>query len=255
MLRLSSLLGVVAFLCSEVRGQNDTSTPTPLPVLPADNTNATAPPDPVPTTNNTNGTGTETPATMAPTSIRPECYVNLTTLAYDLLEKDPFDDVIYNLCPNTVFEIGSTNTGRPGVCCPDGNSPLVPRSNTRIICGADGNRANNCTLVGGEIQILFLYTDYSEQAENVVIQGVTFMRSTYAAGIFSNGGDITFKDCVFQVRLHTASRSTVLPLSAIFHTHTPLTAFFLRIIPLDWGHFFRFTICLPWDDAASWWIA
>jgi hypothetical protein len=180
MLALGHLMAVLAFFCCEVRGQNDTDVgavePTPSPVI----------------------------LTMEPTWQKLDCYDNLTVLQLHLDLKDPLFAEIFTLCPNTTFEIGY-DCQQGGKFCLDGQSPLLPRANTRINCGDDGKAANNCILSGGIIQMSFDFFSYFEQAENVEINGVTFSSSEFKGVVLFNGGDIIFRDCVFMVRLCTTS--------------------------------------------------
>jgi hypothetical protein len=196
------LVAVIAFLlCSKVRGQNgDTAVPTPAPTLQPVTAEPTVP-------NSTNGTLEPTPSpvipTMEPTWQKLDCYDNITVLQLHLNQKDPLLAETFTLCPNTTFEIGYDCYGG-GKYCRDGQSPLLPRSNSRINCGDDGKAENNCIVMGGKIQMMFDYFAYFEQSENAEVNGVTFANSEYSSVVLFNGGDIRFRNCVFMVRLCTA---------------------------------------------------
>lgn len=65
-----------------------------------------------------------------------ECYDNLDAI-FDELGSDGADleaEKIFVLCPNTVFDVGTLEAGE----FVGGQIPIVPRSNTIISCGEDG---------------------------------------------------------------------------------------------------------------------
>jgi len=158
-----------------------------------------------PETNETevNGTAPETPEKNETEKTPPEklpCYNNITVLVEHLDLKKPFTPETYILCPNTIFPIGSeTNPGER--CCLDNQSPILSRANTEIKCGDDGDPKNKCVVTGGIFQVIFSYTNWAELDENFVLEGVTFQEADFASVILSNGGDITFRNCVFRVRI------------------------------------------------------
>jgi hypothetical protein len=208
MLALCPLVAVLAFLCSEVRAQTDTAVPAPL-------LNDTAVPAPAstlqPTTIELTGeltsNGTIEPApspvtrSMEPTYLKPDCYDDLTILANDMLEKEAFASATYILCPHTTFVIGTD--WRDEICCADGQSPIVPRSNSRIYCGEDGKAENNCVLTGGQFQLWHSFFTYFEEADDVEIKGITFSDASYASIVLQSEGNVVLRNCVFQVRLVT----------------------------------------------------
>ena len=169
-------------------GVNETDAPVAAP---------TDPPTFAPIVNTTNETMVPTPETPAFEKL--PCYDNLTVLAEHMLLKDAFEPMLFNLCPDTVFDIGYDYGDMP-MCCIDGQSPLVPRSNSRIYCGEDGDPKNNCTLINGASQLVSsLFTYFPEETDNVEIRGVTFSHSTSTGIVLSNGGSITLKDCIMMV--------------------------------------------------------
>ena len=126
------------------------------------------------------------------------CFSNTTEIFDHLSAQDPFSSNTYILCPNTVFNIGYANSGS---CCEDGDFPLYGRTNTRYQCGEDGSSANNCTFVGGTIQLVMSPLAFNEQeAANVVVQGVTFTEAGLMSVQLVLAGDITCLDCIFEVR-------------------------------------------------------
>jgi hypothetical protein len=175
-------------------------------------TDSTVEPDPVeptvaPAVNSTEGTQTPAPApsaspqvnaTSPPVPEKLECYDNTTILREHLALKNAFTPETYTLCSNTVFEVGvATEAGQ--LCCLDGQAPLHPRSNAKIQCGPDGNPNNNCTLVGGNLQVLNVYPVFNEQPENAVFEGITFKNAISSAALLVNGGSVVFRNCIFEV--------------------------------------------------------
>lgn len=136
------------------------------------------------------------------------CWVNTTLIFEHLSNATPFSSNTYVLCPNTDYNIGFTNSD--GVCCEDGDFPLVARTNTKFQCGEDGSSANNCRLVGGANQFLMISVVFQEaEATNVVTQGITFTGAGLTTMTPSLAGDFTFIDCIFEVRaLRVNSRSS-----------------------------------------------
>lgn len=204
-----SLLLVGVLLVAPVLGQDATGSPSepdrPEPTLAPSGEiiNVTITPD----VNSTVETQPPTPsvnpqvnATSPPVVVveKPACYDNTTLLREHLIAKNAFTPETYELCSNTVFEIGEVSD--PGQqCCLDGQAPLHPRSNAKIQCGPDGSPDNNCTIVGGNFQLLNVYTVFFDQPENAVFEGITFRDSVMSAALLLNGGSVTFRNCVFEV--------------------------------------------------------
>ena len=128
-----------------------------------------------------------------------DCFSNTTHIFEHLVDQPPFSSNTYILCPNTVFNIGYTNS--QGECCDGGDLPLMARSNTRWQCGEDGSSANNCTIMGGTLQLLMTPLSFQEEeAANVVAQGLTFTKAGLATTPAALAGDLTYLDCIFEVR-------------------------------------------------------
>jgi hypothetical protein len=126
------------------------------------------------------------------------CWSNTTAIHDHLFNATPFSSNTYILCPDTVYNIGHTDS--QGVCCVEGDNPLMARTNTKYQCGDDGSSANNCTFVGGTFQVVMSALSFQEQeATNVVVQGMTFSNPSLAIAIPSQSGDMTFVDCIFEV--------------------------------------------------------
>lgn len=208
---VSKCIWIGLLFTSCARGQNATNStlePSPQtsgPTLePSVQNNTTEPPElnvtePSPIPNVTEGPQINpTRSPMAPPE-KLECYDNSTLLREHLALKNTFTPETYILCSNTVFEVGVASD--PGtLCCIDGQSPLHVRSNAKIQCGPDGNPANNCTFLGGNLHIINAYTVFYDQPENSVIEGVTFKGSLLTGALMVNGGRITFRNCIFEVR-------------------------------------------------------
>jgi hypothetical protein len=136
-------------------------------------------------------------ATEVPTVTAPSCYSNLTTLYDDQQAGNIFVEKIYTLCPNTTFVVGVSD-GQGG-CCSEGQLFLSPRRNTRTQCGEDGKSSNNCVIVGGESQVIFLEMIEDEGGANVEFAGITFEDASLVTAFLGNAGDVSFTDCVFRV--------------------------------------------------------
>lgn len=171
------------------------SVPTPNPTITAEPTTSGAPsdgPTTVPTISSHPTISSEPSST--PTE-EPECYTSLTLLESKMENQDPFVENTYILCPNTVFPVGFPGAG--GACCENGQSAIYARKNTVIKCGEDGSHNNNCTITGGQYQMLALEPCYFEDIENFVVQGVNFNDAFGVMSIMSIPGDMMFKDCSF----------------------------------------------------------
>jgi hypothetical protein len=128
------------------------------------------------------------------------CWDNTTAIFQHLVVANPFSTNTYILCPDTVFKVGFTDS--QGLCCEDGELPLMARTNTKFQCGEDGSSENNCVLVGGTTQVLMNDLTFSEtEATNVIFQGLTFVDAGMTASMPNQAGDMTFLDCIFAVRI------------------------------------------------------
>jgi hypothetical protein len=152
-----------------------------------------------------------TPApTITPVIIVPDCFSNTTILFYFMKqEANPVASYIYTLCPNTVFDIGFLD--EMGECCVRGMYALFTKSKSHIKCGESGSSDNNCTLLGGQVQVASGPTFFDEDvATEVVFQGITFEAAVDTGVLLSHRGDVTFIDCIFKVR-----KKVHLPISTI----------------------------------------
>lgn len=78
--------------------------------------------------------------------------------------------------------------------------PLPAMSNMRIKCGSDGQLTNRCIVASGGTLVLSRYGVAEETAaRNMTFEGITFQRGQDAFAVLQNGGDITFKNCLFRV--------------------------------------------------------
>jgi hypothetical protein len=78
---------------------------------------------------------------------------------------------LYILCPNTVYTVTESNV----------ITPIL--NDTWIACGNDGARGNNCTIVGGAVQVLL--TDNPIELGHVM-EYVSFFGLTFASGTMSS---------------------------------------------------------------------
>jgi len=98
----------------------------------------------------------------------------------------------YNLCSNTVFEVGGFNWDYDVYAPDDFDKPplTIFNGNIRILCGDNGLLSDNCTLSGGSIQVDIdgdhnyqranlnpdsqSKTTFVENHINIVLKGLTF---------------------------------------------------------------------------------
>jgi hypothetical protein len=133
----------------------------------------------------------------------PECYSNTTLLFQAMLSVSSSVDIVYILCPNTVFNIGVDDAN--GVCCVNGMARLNAKSRSHIKCGESGSSQNNCTLLGGQVQLLSQPQTFGEETTTgVVIQGITFEAAIDMGAVLGSIGDVTFVDCIFKNHVNRA---------------------------------------------------
>jgi hypothetical protein len=189
---LAVLFGLSA---SAVLGQNTTEPEPEAPMeegedmMPAGDGNATVGMFP---------TEAPTIATMPPTG-EGGCYYSLDDVYFLISDDDVlFQQKRFVICPGSVLDVGFLV---PGVGIDQGQSPLVPRSNTEFLCGEDGKSENNCVIKGGDFGLIavpvFFRQDLS--VNNVLVKGFTFEGQVQYAAFVATAGDITFEDCVFRV--------------------------------------------------------
>lgn len=124
----------------------------------------------------------------------PDCFTNTTLLTEVMAEADPLVNNVYVLCPNTTFNIGAAD--EDGICCVDGMTGLYVQSRSHIKCGESGSSENNCTLLGGDFQLII----GPEPAMEILIQGVTFEAAKITGAFLAGRSEVTFLDCLFTVR-------------------------------------------------------
>jgi hypothetical protein len=103
----------------------------------------------------------------------------------------------YVLCPNTEFDfsVKVPSFDDDIFQIPTSNSELDPilieASNTKIICGNDGNNDDACILRKGSFHILIVGA-----AKKVTITGLTFREAKNTSILYSGrGGEVTFNNC------------------------------------------------------------
>ena len=131
-----------------------------------------------------------------------ECYNNLTYVHERIKNMTYFDQKVFHICPNNIYNLGEidyeTNT-----CCsnPNDHQPIQLRGNTQYICGKDGDPRNNCTIWGGGTQIGWGGSEFGfEPIYNIFFKGFTFGGYDHY-GIFlwlHSIGDVTFEQCTIR---------------------------------------------------------
>lgn len=136
---------------------------------------------------------TQQPSTSKIPSASPtyECYDNWFDFATDVENAD--DNSVFVVCPNTLLI--PLDEYFEGFLV---HEIYVYASNILLMCGQDGNLANNCTFSGG-ISHLYFHEDYSIKGASV--SGFTFDGANdTSVSIWSNSDDlystsITFREC------------------------------------------------------------
>ena len=141
--------------------------------------------------------------TAEPTPFTPPesgCYTDLNKLANRVANKPPFKLETFVLCPHTVFPIGFfSDDGK----FQGGFPALELRQNTHYLCGEDGKSSNNCTIEGGQFQVLSTVMSFNEEPKvNILLKGITFRDGGAAGALLVAPGHVTFEDCIFRVGLH-----------------------------------------------------
>lgn len=166
-----------------------------------DSGNETAVPGP----SETEGNGTSTdffpetdPPTLPPTTAS-GCYDNFDAVYYHISNDDNlFLQKKFVICPGTIIDLGFLV---PGVGIEKGQTPIIPRSNTEIICGEDGRVENNCLVRGGDFALIAVPVFFRQDltVNNVLIKGLTFEGQAQYISFMAVPGDIVFEDCIFRV--------------------------------------------------------
>lgn len=116
-----------------------------------------------------------------------------------MLRVSSFEINEYVICPGTTITIGDFDAD--GDCCINGDFSFFVRSRSVIKCGDDGKVENNCVITGGNTQIFYVGSVFDDAiAQNVKFQGITFQDASFVSAAMANRGDITFEDCIWQVR-------------------------------------------------------
>ena len=163
-------------------------------------------------------------------------YSDLAALRTDILlnavnDTSP-DGGRYILCPNSVFNFsdiapvsppssgddilvfdddilgGGVNIGtQPPTTVDEIQAITITSNNTELFCGNDGLSSSGCVFVEGSFHILI-----SGGPTGILVMGLTFRQAKNSSIVsLGLGGDIVFRDCIWQVRspsLHYVSMLT-----------------------------------------------
>lgn len=136
--------------------------------------------------------------TLEPIVSFPPCFDNTTVLFQAMLRANSFIQSTYIMCPNSRILIGTDDENNE--CCIDGDFSIFPRARSTVMCGADGKPSNNCTLVGGNVQVFFVGGFYGDAiSSDITIMGMTFEDSDFVSLAAAGRGDLTFVDCIWRV--------------------------------------------------------
>jgi hypothetical protein len=134
------------------------------------------------------------------TEVAAQCDVNLNTIRLKEVNADITQQRTYTICPGTQLNIGTLDPN--DINSLTGGFYFQARPNLHIQCGPDGLSANNCTVVGGTLQVDG--TDWLGNTDppfNFKLSGFTF-REVERYNFWGNmPGSITFYDCIFRVSL------------------------------------------------------
>ena len=111
---------------------------------------------------------------------------------------------LYTLCPQSTYTIGRQDYFG-AILFETGSHMIHLRPNLHIQCGDTGARSNNCIINGGTVQVdgtsfFAANTTGSTVLSNVKITGVTFTDVEKYHVWIDQPGDVTFRDCSFQVQ-------------------------------------------------------
>uniref|UniRef100_A0A7S3L0V6 Right handed beta helix domain-containing protein n=1 Tax=Amphora coffeiformis TaxID=265554 RepID=A0A7S3L0V6_9STRA len=133
--------------------------------------------------------------TLQPT--REGCYRTTRSLVNEMSRRNDFTKFVeYTLCPRAeiLVDVFSDSDPTAGIF-----PPIPAQSNVLIKCGDDGSLANRCIIANGNAAVINSFFAFQEQnAQNVTFEGITFERGRRSLLELYNGGDITFRDCVFR---------------------------------------------------------
>ena len=165
---------------------NPTSTPSALPSISNHPTGG-------PTVSSHPSISFEPSLTQQPSSSpTDECYDNWFDFATDVEDAD--DNSVFVVCPNTLLI--PLDEYFDGFLI---HEIFVYASNILLMCGRDGDLANNCTFSGPSISYLYFHEDYS--INGAIVSGFTFDGANdTSVSIWSNADDlystsVTFREC------------------------------------------------------------
>ena len=128
-----------------------------------------------------------------------ECYRTTRSLMNALARRIDYTDFIdVKLCPRVKFRVDVVDEEKSFF----GAYPAISaQPNMRIKCGEEGRLDDRCVLYDGDT--LFVNAlGFQRQANvyNLTLEGLTFETGRDSLVLLRNGGDITFRNCLFRVR-------------------------------------------------------
>ena len=129
---------------------------------------------------------------------KPDCFNDTSPIYYYMLQSSSFEDNVYKLCPNMVFNIGFDDDN--GICCTRGMKTMYGKSRSTIQCGDNGRLEDNCVIKGGEFHFLNGPQIFDEQiTQGMVLRGLTFEDCETTSVIMAQQGDVLFENCIWRV--------------------------------------------------------
>lgn len=137
--------------------------------------------------------------TASPGSSQPEgCFATPRAIMSRLEGRNNFEEFLeLEICAGSSLAVGLVDRFDPAA----GTAPpIAVQSNMRLKCGENGRLEDHCTIRAGDTLLLNSFFMSQElAAANVIIEGITFESGSESLLELTNGGDITFRDCLFRV--------------------------------------------------------
>ena len=153
---------------------------------------------------------------MAPTG--KVCYDNTLAIANkQRARKDLSTPFVVEICRNSNLRVLDSTRDAPYAGT---NPPLIAQPNLHVKCGEEGNVKDECIIYDGDTMLLNVWEmDLVLQSKNVVFEGLTFERARGSFMELLNGGDITFRNCLFRVSVYLGKRQNGSNQSRSFKSH------------------------------------
>lgn len=151
------------------------------------------------------GSGSSDEIPTPPPTVPPEVQCVGTTLALKnkMLNKKANVPIDIQLCERTPLIVKLIlEPDKPEIGT---HPPVLVASNTHVRCGEDGSLTNECIIRGDEFEGTTLLVSPERFNNQLAVTNVTFEGLVFEHGLDSmmelmNGGEVTFRNCLFRVR-------------------------------------------------------